>query len=201
MVKPYVRNDRTMKVLSLRTMLDNLLWLPHGLNPHRDPTFLFLIQTFWSILFVEADDKTKSLSLRMPQFEEVVAHTTDPAVFIGFAELAVFLYLVRGSRAALTRSESLVCNWHLWNAILTYTMMDGLNGAFSEAGFLPMMHKRAYQLVDRRYRRDQIGAGGVGSAGPSAFEANFVKVLGSTELFVYAAITARLHANCRVATY
>ena len=37
--------------------------------------------------------------------------------------------------------------------IVTYTMMDGMNGAFgAEWGVLPVLHKDGYRNVDRRYR-------------------------------------------------
>ena len=60
-------------------------------------------------------------------------------------------------------------------------MMDGLNGGFSEYGFLPLLHKRGYQLVDRRYNRHLLGKPG----GPSPYEAAVAQTLNGTELFVY----------------
>ena len=72
-------------------------------------------------------------------------------------------------------------NWHLWNSILIYVMMDGLNGAFSEFGFLPYLHKNVYHMIDRRYRRHLTDKPG----GPSGYEASVVRTLNGTELFVY----------------
>lgn len=155
---------------------------PPGLFNPLDPTLQFLFPTFWSVLFIEADDGAKTLSLKLPTLAEFSSHAFDPAVFIGLAELAVFLYAVRGAKRKLSRAESLAANWHLWNGILIYTMMDGLNGAFSEFGFLPLLHKNAYQLVDRRYRRHLIGKG---PQGPSAYEADVVRLMNAAELFVY----------------
>ena len=106
-----------------------------------DPTFLFLFNTFWSVLFVEADDKLKTLTVGLPALSDVVAQATDPAVIVGVIEFAAFIHFARDSQS-LSRSQSLAMHWHLWNGILIYTMMDGLNGAFSEYGFLPLLHKR-----------------------------------------------------------
>jgi hypothetical protein len=59
--------------------------------------------------------------------------------------------------------------------------MDGLNGAFSEFGFMPLLHEKGYQMVDRRYRRHLIGT----PEGPSQYEANVARTLNAMELFVY----------------
>ena len=59
--------------------------------------------------------------------------------------------------------------------------MDGLNGAYAEFGFMPLLHERAYQLVDNRYNRHLVGQPG----GPSEAEAVSARVVNSIELFVY----------------
>jgi hypothetical protein len=146
-----------------------------------DPTFLFLFNTFWSVLFVEADDKHKTLTVGVPALSDVIAQATDPAVAIGILEFAAFLYFARNAKR-LTRSQSLAMHWHLWNGILIYTMMDGLNGAFSEYGFLPLLHKRGYQMVDRRYRRHLIGQG---PDGPSEYEVRLAQTVNAAEVLVY----------------
>ena len=118
-----------------------------------DPTFLFIVPTLFSILFVDANEEKKTLAMRVPPLEEVIAHFTDYAMLIGSVELAIFIYFTKHEKRPLTRADSLAANWHLWNGIVTYTMMDGLNGAFgAEYGFLPILHERGYKLVDRRYR-------------------------------------------------
>ena len=61
-------------------------------------------------------------------------------------------------------------------------MMDGLNGAFSEYGFLPLLHKRGYQLVDRRYRRHLMGQPPLG---PSAYEVAVARTVNAAEVLVY----------------
>ena len=72
-------------------------------------------------------------------------------------------------------------HWHLCNGILIYTMMDGLNGAFSEYGFLPLLHERGYRMVDRRYRRHLIGQ----PNGPSAYEVHVARTVNAMEVIVY----------------
>ena len=52
----------------------------------RDPTFLFLTNTYLSVLFIEADDKSKTLTLSMPTATQALGHFFDPAVFIGLLE-------------------------------------------------------------------------------------------------------------------
>ena len=147
-----------------------------------DPTFLFLANTFWSILFIQADDVAKTLTVGIPAASDVIGMATDPAVFIGLLELAAFLYFSRKAKGTLTRAESLAMHWHLWNGILIYTMMDGLNGAFSEFGFLPLLHEKGYRLVDRRYRRNLIGKA---PNGPSLYEVNVARTVNAAEVFVY----------------
>ena len=67
--------------------------------------------------------------------------------------------------------------------IIIYTMMDGLNGAFSEYGpFLPLMHERGYRNVDRRYRRHLIGKPPMG---PSMYEVAVARTVNATEVLVY----------------
>ena len=159
----------------LQPALDLLNWM--------DPTFLFLVSCFFSVLFIEADDESKTLELSMPSIRAVVTQVLDPAVFIGIAELFAFLYFARGAQpSGITRVESLAMHWHLWNGILIYTMMDGLNGAFSEYGFLPLLHERGYRMVDRRYRRHMIGQAPMG---PSAYEANVARTVNAMEVLVY----------------
>jgi hypothetical protein len=148
----------------------------------KDPTFLFLFNTFWSVLFIEADDAAKTLSPRLPYLSEVIGQATNPATIIGLAEFALFLYFARGAKKTLTRSESLAMHWHLWNGIIIYTMMDGLNGAFSEYGFLPLLHERGYRMVDRRYRRHMIDKLPMG---PTAYEANVARTVNAMEVLVY----------------
>jgi hypothetical protein len=148
------------------------------LNP-LDPTFLFLFSTFWTVLFVDADPAAKTLSMRIPTLCDVVAHLTDPAMFIAYAELSAFLHCVRSVRTPLTKSESLAMHWHLANGIIIYTVMDGMCGAF---GFMPTMFKVGYQGVDRRYLRELVDQP---PAGPSQYEASVARTVNTTELFVY----------------
>ena len=189
---------------------------PPGLFNLLDPTLHFLLGSFVSIVFIDADADAKTLSVKLPsvcawstrpharvlltrfgphprhspthacththtQTAELAAHFIDPGVFVGLAVLAVFLFAVRNETKPLSTSQSLRANWHLWNAVLIYTMMDGLNGAFSEYGFLHTLHTKGYQLVDRRYSRHLIGK----PSGPSAYEAAVAQTLNGTELIVY----------------
>ena len=151
------------------------------LNP-LDPTFLFLTNTFVSILFIEADDKQKTLSLKLPSLGMVASYFIDPACLIGLIELLCFLHFSRNHAKSLTRAQSLALHWHLWNGILIYTMMDGLNGAFSEYGFLPLLHERAYQLVDRRYRRHLVDQP---PYGPSKYEVSLARTVNAMEVLIY----------------
>lgn len=146
-----------------------------------DPTFQFLFGSFLSVLFVEADDKNYTFRIGLPTINDVKSHLLDPAVFIGICLFILFKYLVKDSEKVFTWKESMWVNWHLWNAILIYTMMDGLNGAFSEYGFLSYLHKNGYHMVDRRYRRHLTNLPG----GPSGYEASVVQTLNGIELFVY----------------
>ena len=157
-----------------RTSLKLLNWF--------DPTFLFLTSTFVSVLFIEADDSTKTLWVSAPTAAQALGHFFDPAVFIGVLEFMAFLYFARDARKTLTRAQSLAMHWHLWNGIIIYTMMDGLNGAFSEYGFLPLLHERGYRMVDRRYRRHIIGKP---PDGPSEYEVILARTVNATEVIVY----------------
>ena len=152
------------------------------LNP-LDPTFLFLFNTFWSVLFIEPNETDRSLSVVVPSLSAVFSTVVDPACLIGLAELCAFFYFTGDKWKKLNQRESLTMHWHLWNGILIYTMMDGLNGAFSEHGFLPILHEKGYRLVDRRYRRHLIGA--PGGIGPSSYEVLVARTVNSIELFVY----------------
>lgn len=96
--------------------------------------------------------------------------------------VAAFLYFARGARKPLTSSQSLALHWHLWNGIIIYTMMDGLNGAFSEYGFLPLLHERGYRMVDRRYRRHLTGQP---PHGPSEYEVLVARTVNAAEVLVY----------------
>ena len=148
-----------------------------------DPTFLFLVSTFFSVLFIEANDESKTLKLVMPSMRQVLTQLFDSAVVIGHFELMTFLYFARkASPSGISKSESLVMHWHLWNGIIIYTMMDGLNGAFSEYGFLPLLHERGYRMVDRRYRRHMIDNLPMG---PTAYEANVARTVNAMEVLVY----------------
>ena len=81
---------------------------------------LFLLNTFFSVLFVKADAEAKTLSFQVPSLADVVSHTLDPAVFIAALGFAWFLWLTRGHSATkLSRAESLCVNWHLWNGLIT----------------------------------------------------------------------------------
>ena len=154
---------------------------PPGLFHPLDPTMHFLVGTFVTIVFIDADASAKTLALKLPTPQELAQHFLDPGVAIGLALFALFLYAVRDATKPLSRAQSLAANWHLWNSVLIYTMMDGLNGAFSEHGFLSYLHKHGYQLVDRRYHRALVDT----PAGPTAYEAAVVQTLNATELFVY----------------
>ena len=113
---------------------------------------------------------------------DIVATALDPAVAIGIAELLAFLYFARDAKGKLTRTQSLAMHWHLWNGIFIYTMMDGLNGAFSEFGFLPLLHEKGYRLVDRRYRRHLVGQS---PHGPSHYEVSVARTVNAAEVLVY----------------
>ena len=154
---------------------------PKNLFKIYDPTFQFLFGSFLSILFVKADDKNYTFVVGLPTLDDVKSHLLDPAVFIGVLLFLLFRYLVKDSKKVFTWKESMWVNWHLWNSILIYTMMDGLNGAFSEYGFLPYLHKNGYHMIDRRYRRHLTDKSG----GPSGYEASLVRTLNATELLVY----------------
>jgi|EP00945_MAST-04E_sp_MAST-4E-sp1_P005269 hypothetical protein len=154
---------------------------PKNLYNVFDPTLNFLFGSFISILFVSADEKSHSINLKVPSMEVVTKYLLDPAVLVGVAMFLLFRHMTKDSKKTLSRSESLCCNWHLWNSILIYVIMDGLNGAFSEYGFMPLLHKEGYQMIDRRYRRHLIDQPG----GPSAYEANLAKTLNAMELFLY----------------
>ena len=146
-----------------------------------DPTLQFLAGSFVSILFVSADETTHSINLKLPSQRELIGHFLDPAVLLGVGMFFVFRHLTKDSQKTLTTCERLCANWHLWNAIIIYVIMDGLNGAFSEYGFMDLLHKEGYRMIDRRYRRHLIDQPG----GPSAYEANVAKTLNAMELFVY----------------
>ena len=153
---------------------------PKNLFKIYDPTFQFLFGSFFSILFVKADDKNYTFVVGLPTLDDVKSHLLDPAVFIGVLLFLLFRYLVKDSKKVFTWKESMWVNWHLWNSILIYTMMDGF-GAFSEYGFLPYLHKNGYHMIDRRYRRHLTDKSG----GPSGYEASLVRTLNATELLVY----------------
>ena len=72
------------------------------LNP-LDPTFLFLFGTFVSVLFIDADDVAKTLSVKVPSADEAITYFTDRAVLVGVFELLCFLWFTRGAKQALTR--------------------------------------------------------------------------------------------------
>ena len=79
-----------------------------------DPTFLFLVNTFWSVLFIEADDTKKTLQPTLPSLKEIVWTVLDPAVAIGLIEFGAFLYFARSginAKPSLTKSESLTMHW------------------------------------------------------------------------------------------
>ena len=125
---------------------------------------------------------SRASSLSMPTASQALGHFLDPAVVIGLFEFAAFCYFARGAKKPLSRTQSLALHWHLWNGILIYTMMDGLNGAFSEYGFLPLLHERGYRMVDRRYRRHLIGKP---PQGPSEYEVLVARTVNATEVLVY----------------
>ena len=149
----------------------------------KDPTFLFLAPTFFSVLFITPDDSTKTLEFGLPSASMALDYILDAAVAVGVIEFAAFCYYARNAKGGLTKAQSLALHWHLWNGIIIYTMMDGLNGAFSEYGpFLPLMHERGYRNVDRRYRRHLIGKPPMG---PSMYEVAVARTVNATEVLVY----------------
>ena len=155
----------------------NFVWW----NP-MDPTFLFIVPTLFSILFIEGNEEEKTLSFSIPSKELFIEHITDYAFLVGAIEMAIFISYTRHETRKLSKLESLAANWHLWNGIVTYTMMDGMNGAFGyEWGILPTLHNRGYRMVDRRYRRHIMDQPG----GPTSESVYNARVLNGTELFVY----------------
>ena len=146
-----------------------------------DPTLVFLVSTLVSVLFIDADDAAKTLTMRPPPLADAVRFFVDPAMALGVAELALFLWLVSKKPAKqLTRGQSLAMGWHLWNGIFSYTIMDGLCGAFAEYGFMPLLHAQ-YRNVDRRYRRHLMGQPG----GPTVYEAYVARTVNTMEVALY----------------
>lgn len=95
---------------------------PPGLFNALDPTLHFLLGSYVSVVFVDADPSTKTLSVKVPSREDLIAHFIDPGVFIGLAMFVIFMVATRNDKVPLSRSRSLAANWHLWNAIIIYTV-------------------------------------------------------------------------------
>ena len=81
-----------------------------------------------SVLFVNADEKTQSITLRVPTFTMVFKYLTDPAFLVGYVVLAVALVGARSAKRKLSTYDSLAANWYLWNTVVIHVMMDGLCG-------------------------------------------------------------------------
>ena len=112
--------------------------------------------------------------------DEAVTYFADGAVLLGACELVAFLVFTRGAKQ-LTTSQSLAMHWHLWNAIIIYTIMDGLNGGFADVfGVTPRIF-HFYRTLDRRYHRDLAGT----PHGPSVYEAAVAQTINACELCVY----------------
>ena len=104
---------------------------PPGLFQPLDPTMHFLLSTFCTIVFVDADPQAKTLSVKVPTPEELREHFLDPGVLIGLGVFAAFLFAVRNESKPLSRSQSLAANWHLWNAVLICALRQPVRPVFS----------------------------------------------------------------------
>jgi hypothetical protein len=120
-----------------------------------DPTFLFLLPTLMSVVFVKGDAATQTLSVvaaaDLPQ--RLMDHVCDPAWAAG----ALFLYaaytLAGGAAATKGRfsfAERCAAGWYLWNGCICHLMMDGMAGGPNGGWGLKVMHEN-YAILDRRF--------------------------------------------------
>ena len=159
--------------LKISQSLDYQDMAPKNLLKFTDPTFQFCLQTLVSVLFVTADEATKTLTIGLPSLTTVFDYFFNSWFLIGFCVLAVSLYTVRNCDRELTWSESLIANWYLWNVVVIHVMLDGLCGAH---GFGGKMNDN-YRILDKR--PDLIGQ----PLGPLATDRALVYTLNEMELF------------------
>lgn len=137
-----------------------------------DPTFLFGINTLFSVVFLIADEKNQSLELRplsrIPF--ELWNYVVDPAFFVGLLVLLAARHFVGNNAKPMSTSESNRAGWYLWNAVIFHVMMDGMSGG--KWGNQLMMAN--YKILDFRFN-DEANAG----------EAANAAVVVNMELFLY----------------
>ena len=120
-----------------------------------DPTFLFLLPTLMSVVFVQGDAATQTLRIVAPAEipQRLMDHVIDPAWAAG----ALFLYaaykLSGGDAATKGRfsyAERCAAGWYLWNGCICHLMMDGMAGGPNGGWGLKVMHDN-YAILDRRF--------------------------------------------------
>jgi len=146
-----------------------------------DPTFIFLSSIIISPLFVKGIEKSQSLEFSLPSFNKIFNYLTDPG-FGAILFVVVLGYIcVYQSKVNLTRNESLLAGWYIWNCALVHVGIDGLCGGF---GFLSLMNDN-YKLLDRRFRYDLIDLPG----GPTLADASGAKLVVHIELTMHSVLT------------
>jgi len=137
-----------------------------------DPTFLFGLNAYVSVLFVFVEDKT--LTLQWPNPKAVQLHMTDPAVFISIGLTILAMILVWSADVSRLKISTIrrAC-WYLWNGCI-FHVIDGMIGL----GFVPVMASN-FEYLDIRFREVPFSEGG-----PHPSEAIIAHILVLMEIFV-----------------
>ena len=122
------------------------------LSTWTDPTFLFLLPTLLSAVFV--DTTSESGKILMVALDAIparfVAYVGDASFVAGGVFLCLAYYLAGGSessKALFSPSERRRAGWYLWNGCICHVMLDGMVG---QGYGLPIMQAN-YKILDKRF--------------------------------------------------
>lgn len=124
--------------------------MPSVLSFFIDPFGLFALSTFFSLLFVRADESSQTLELKLPTVDEALAYFNCPLFFGVFGALLLSLLLTSGDfkRNKLTQADIRLAAWFLWSGTIFHVAMDGGGVVFKQ----PPLLRENYQRMDNRFR-------------------------------------------------
>ena len=120
-----------------------------------DPTLIFGLSTFFSVLFVEADEFSHLLRFRKFDSNTVIKHLTSPVLPLSLILAVVFFWVTwTADTSNFSNSRFRRVGWYLWNAAVIH-LMDGMVGL----GRLPLMESN-FHILDIRFRDETFENGG-----------------------------------------
>lgn len=134
----------------------HMLWI----TDWTDPTFLFGVNTLFSVVFVEGIRDEKRLSFRPLENPDKMPgvlfdFVTDPCFVVALVALLVTRYCVGDRAIELSAGMKRSAGWYLWNGVIFHIMMDGMAGGH----WGNKLMDANYRLLDRRFNPGQAHPG------------------------------------------